>query len=152
MPLCVGTRRRAQPFKLRVQLTGRARSSTKPALRSQAGAALGDFAYFALIGQYLVGGIIVIAILISVARPVTVLLCALPDRRAKWTFEEILFMCWTRETGVIPAALAGLMLGMKTPGAHMIASVTFIAVLMTILIQAPTKKWLAGRLKLLENS
>jgi cell volume regulation protein A len=107
---------------------------------------------FGLIGQYLVGGIIVIAILILVARPLTVLLCALPDRRAKWTFEEIVFMCWTRETGVIPAALAGLMLGMKAPGAHMIASVTFIAVLMTILIQAPTKKWLAGRLKLLENS
>jgi potassium/hydrogen antiporter len=107
---------------------------------------------FGLIGQYLVGGIIVIAILILVARPLTVLVCALPDRRAKWTFEEMLFMCWSRETGVIPAALAGLMLGVKAPGAHMIASVTFIAVLMTILIQAPTKKWLADRLKLLENN
>jgi cell volume regulation protein A len=32
-----------------------------------------------------------------------------------------------------------------------IASVTFIAVLMTILIQAPTTKWLAGRLGLLED-
>ncbi len=39
----------------------------------------------------------------------------------------MLFMCWTRETGVIPAALAGLLLGMKAPGAQMIASVTFIA-------------------------
>jgi cell volume regulation protein A len=106
---------------------------------------------FRLIGQYLVGGIIVIAILILVARPMTVLLCAAPDRWAKWTFDELLFMCWTRETGVIPAALAGLLLSMKAPGAHMIASVTFIAVLMTILIQAPTKKWLAGRLKLLED-
>jgi cell volume regulation protein A len=77
--------------------------------------------------------------------------CVKADRRAKWTFDELLFMCWTRETGVIPAALAGLLLGMKAPGAHMIASVTFIAVLMTILIQAPTKKWLAGRLKLLED-
>jgi potassium/hydrogen antiporter len=106
---------------------------------------------FRLIDEYLVGGIIVIAILILVARPMTVLLCAVPDRRAKWTFDEMLFMCWTRETGVIPAALAGLLLSMKAPGAHMIASVTFIAVLMTILIQAPTKKWLAGRLKLLEG-
>ena len=51
-------------------------------------------------------------------------------------------MCWTRETGVIPAALAGLLLGMKAPGAQMIASVTFIAILMTILIQAPTTEWL----------
>ena len=67
----------------------------------------------------------------------TVFLCALPDRRARWSFNEMLFMCWTRETGVIPAALAGLLLGMKAPGAQMIASVTFIAILMTILIQAP---------------
>jgi cell volume regulation protein A len=32
----------------------------------------------------------------------------------------------------------------------MIVSVTFIAILMTILIQAPTTKWLAGKLGLLE--
>ena len=58
----------------------------------------------------------------------------------------MLFMCWTRETGVIPGALAGLLLGMKAPGAQMIVSVTFIAILMTILIQAPTTKWLGKRL------
>ena len=106
---------------------------------------------FNLVSQYLLGGIIVIAIFMSVARPLTVFLCALPDRRARWTFDEMVFMCWTRETGVIPAALAGLLLGVKAPGAHMIASVTFIAVLMTILIRAPTTKWLAGRLNLLEH-
>jgi cell volume regulation protein A len=106
---------------------------------------------FKLMNQYLLGGIIVIAIFILVARPIAVFLCALPDRRAKWTLEEMLFMCWTRETGVIPAALAGLLLAVRAPGAHMIASVTFIAVLTTILIQAPTTKWLAGRLNLLEH-
>jgi len=89
-------------------------------------------------GQYWFGGVIVVAILMLVARPVTVFLCALPDRRARWSFNEMLLMCWTRETGVIPAALAGLLLGMKAPGSQMIASVTFIAILMTILIQAPT--------------
>ena len=60
-------------------------------------------------------------------------------------------MCWTRETGLIPAALASLLLGLKAPGAQMIASVTFIAVLMTILIQAPTTKWLGSKLGLLED-
>ena len=40
-------------------------------------------------------------------------LCALPDRRARWSVNEMLFMCWTRETGVIPAALAGLLLAVK---------------------------------------
>ena len=61
----------------------------------------------------------------------------------------MLFMCWTRETGVIPAALAGLLLGMQAPDAQVIASVTFIAILMTILIQAPTTKWLGSKLGLL---
>ena len=106
---------------------------------------------FALMTQYLAGGVVVVVVFMLVARPVTVFLCALPDRRAKWSLEEMLFMCWTRETGVIPGALAGLLLGMNAPGARMIASVTFIAILMTILIQAPTTKWLGRRLGLLEK-
>jgi cell volume regulation protein A len=93
----------------------------------------------------------VVTVLMLVARPATVVLCALPDRRARWSFAELLFMCWTRETGVIPAALAGLLLGIKAPGAQTIASVTFIAILMTILIQAPTTQWLGRRLGLLEK-
>jgi cell volume regulation protein A len=112
---------------------------------------LGSQVDFALMGQYVVGGVIVIVVFMLVARPVTVFVCALPDRRARWSFNELLFMCWTRETGVIPAALAGLLLGMKAPGAQLIASVTFIAILMTILIQATTTKWLGRRLGLLER-
>jgi cell volume regulation protein A len=112
---------------------------------------LGSQVDFALMNQYLAGGIAVVVVFMLVARPIAVFVCALPDRRARWSLEEMLFMCWTRETGVIPAALAGLLLGMNAPGARVIASVTFIAVLMTILIQAPTTKWLAGRLGLLEG-
>ncbi len=110
---------------------------------------LGAQVDFALMNQYLLAGSAVVAIFMLVARPVTVFLCAGPDRRAKWSRNELLFMCWTRETGVIPGALAGLLLGMKAPGAQIIASVTFIAILMTILIQATTTKWLAGKLGLL---
>jgi len=113
---------------------------------------LGAQVDFSLMNQYLVGGIVVVTIFMLIARPVTVFLCALPDRRARWSFNEMLFMCWTRETGVIPAALAGLLLGMNAPGAQMIASVTFIAILMTILIQAPTTRWLGRRLGLLEEA
>jgi cell volume regulation protein A len=112
---------------------------------------LGAQVDFALIGKYGFGGVAVVATLMLVARPATVFLCALPDRRARWSFGEMLFMCWTRETGIIPAALAGLLLGMKAPAAQMIASVTFIAILMTILIQAPTTRWLGRRLGLLET-
>src|SRR5258707_2626190 len=112
---------------------------------------LGGQVDFGLMNRYLLGGIIVVAIFMVVARPVTVFVCALPDRRARWSGNEMLFMCWTRETGVIPAALAGILFGVKAPGAQMIAAVTFIAILMTILIQAPTTRWLAGKLGLLEK-
>jgi potassium/hydrogen antiporter len=112
---------------------------------------LGAQVDFTLMGQYGLGGVAVVTILMLVARPATVFMCALPDRRARWTLREMLFMCWTRETGVIPAALAGLMLGLKAPGAQLIASVTFIAILMTILIQAPTTQWLGRRLGLLQT-
>lgn len=110
---------------------------------------LGAHVDFGLMNQYLVGGVAVVMIFMFIARPLTVFACAGPDRRAKWSRQELLFMCWTRETGVIPAALAGMLVGLKAPGSHMIASVTFIAILMTILIQATTTKWLAGRLGLL---
>ena len=110
---------------------------------------LGAQVDFNLLNQYLLGGVVVVTVFMLVARPLTVFLCALPDRRAKWAYKEMLFMCWTRETGVIPGALAGMLVGMQAPGAHIIASITFIAILMTILIQATTTKWLARKLGLL---
>lgn len=110
---------------------------------------LGTQVDFALMNKYLFGGVAVVAVFMLVARPVTVFICALPDRRANWTLKELLFMCWTRETGVIPAALAGLLIGVGAPEAKLIASITFLAVLMTILIQATTTRWLAKKLGLL---
>lgn len=112
---------------------------------------LGAQVDFTLMSRYWLEGVAVVAVLMLVARPATVFLCTLPDRRARWSLPEMLFMCWTRETGVIPAALAGLLSGVKAPGAPMIASITFIAILMTILIQATTTKWLGRRLGLLES-
>ena len=113
---------------------------------------LGTQVNFSLMNKYLAGGAVVIAVFMLIARPLTVFICAVPDRKAKWTMNEMLFMCWTRETGVIPAALAGMLVGMKAPGAEMIASVTFLAIMMTILIQASTTKLLAKKLGLLVQS
>ena len=112
---------------------------------------LGAQVDFDLMNRYLAGGAAVVAVFMLVARPAAVFACALPDRRVKWTMKEMLFMCWTRETGVIPGALAGLLMGMNAPEAKVIASVTFLAITMTILIQATTTRWLAGRLGLLEE-
>lgn len=112
---------------------------------------LGSQVDFGLMNKYLVGGSAVVVVFMLMARPVAVFVCALPDRRVKWTLKELIFMSWTRETGVIPGALAGLLMGMKAPEAKVIAAVTFIAILMTILIQVPTTRWLAGKLDLLEK-
>jgi cell volume regulation protein A len=112
---------------------------------------LGAQVDFAEIGRHGFAAVAVVAVLMLIARPATVFACALTDRRARWSAREMLFMCWTRETGVIPAALAGLLLGAKAPGAAMIASVTFVAILMTILIQAPTTEWLGRTLGLSER-
>jgi cell volume regulation protein A len=112
---------------------------------------LGSQVNFALMGKHFWSGTLLVLVLMFVARPATVFLCALPDRRANWSLNEMLFMCWTRETGVMPAALAGILLGMKAPGAEVIASITFLTILLTIIIQATTTRWLAGKLGLLEE-
>jgi len=110
---------------------------------------LGSQVDFALLGQYWLAGVGIVLLFMFVARPLTVFICAGADRRAKWSFKEMLFMSWTRETGVIPAALAGMLVGMKVPGAEVVSAITFIAILMTILIQATTTQWLARKLDLL---
>lgn len=110
---------------------------------------LGTQVNFRLLSQYLWAAAGVVAVLMLLARPVTVFVSALPDRRARWNMKELIFMCWTRETGVIPAALAGMLAGAGAPGADVIAAVTFMAVLLTILVQATTTRWLARKLDLL---
>jgi len=110
---------------------------------------LGAQVDFGLIFDQGLAALAVVLIFMLVARPLTVLICAAPDRRARWSRNELLFMCWTRETGVIPGALAGMLLALNAPGAPVIASVTLVAIVVTILAQATTTRWLAQRLGLL---
>ena len=112
---------------------------------------LGSQVDFALLQQYFWPALGVVMVFMLIGRPIVVFACALPDRRAKWTLQELLFMCWTRETGVIPGALAGMLVGLKVPHSDVIASVTFLAILITIILQATTTKWVAGKLGLLES-
>jgi cell volume regulation protein A len=95
-------------------------------------------------------GLAVIAVLILVARPIAVAVCALPDRRARWSLPELAFLCWTRETGVVPAALVGVLAGLQVPHGDVLSSVVAIAIIVTLLAQALPAPWLAGRLGLLE--
>jgi potassium/hydrogen antiporter len=95
-------------------------------------------------------GLAVIAVLVLVARPLTVLACTAPDRRARWTRAELAFLAWTRETGVVPAALVGVLAGLGVPGVDVLASVVAIAIVTTLIAQAVPAPWLARRLGLLD--
>lgn len=112
---------------------------------------LGSQVNFGIIFRHFWSGLAVILVFMLIARPLTVLLSALPDRRAEWKWQEIVFMFWVRETGVIPAALSGMMAGAGVRYADIIASVTFMAVLLTILFQASTTSYVARKLGLEEH-
>jgi cell volume regulation protein A len=105
---------------------------------------------FDVLGENLLPSLAVLATLLLVARPLTVLTCVLPDRGAKWTRAEVAFLCWTRETGVVPAALVGVLAGLGVPDGDLYASVVALAIIGTLVLQALPAPWLAGRLGLLE--
>jgi potassium/hydrogen antiporter len=105
---------------------------------------------FATMADEALPGLVVIAVLVLVARPITVLACTAPDRRARWTRAELAFLAWTRETGVVPAALVGVLAGLGVPGVDVLASVVAIAIVTTLIAQAVPAPWLARRLGLLD--
>jgi cell volume regulation protein A len=102
--------------------------------------------------DHLWAGVAIMAVFIFVARPLTVLACLLPDRRGGWTREELLFLCWCRETGVVPAAVASLLVSRGVPGAEEAVTMVAFAIVTTLLLQATTAGIVARRLGLLASS
>jgi cell volume regulation protein A len=107
---------------------------------------------FDALGRYFFGGILVIAIFIFVSRPVTIFACLLPDRLGNWTRNELIFLSWCRYTGVIPAAVASILLARGVEGAEIAVSLVALAVVTTLLLQATTAGFLARRLGLIEST
>ena len=103
---------------------------------------------FGTIEDEAVPALITLAALILVARPLTVLACLLPDRRGRWQGEELVFLSWTRETGVVPAALVGVLVAEGVPYEAELATVVALAIVVTLALQSTTKAWLARRLGL----
>ncbi len=81
---------------------------------------------------------------------IVVLICTVFDIKAKWKINDKLFMMWVRETGVIPAALSGIVVSMKVPGYEIISSIVFMTILITLIVQASTTKLVAKKLDVLE--
>lgn len=111
---------------------------------------LGTQVDLAILSKYLLPSIISVLGLVFIARPIVVLICTIFDRKAKWNKNEILFMMWVRETGVIPAALCGIITAMKVPGYEIISSVVFMTILITLIVQGSSTKFVAKKLGLLE--
>jgi cell volume regulation protein A len=105
---------------------------------------------FRALGEEIIPALAVVAVLLLVARPVTVAICCLPDRRSRWSRAELAFVCWTRETGVVPAALVGVLAALSVPNGDLLASVVALAIIVTLAVQAVPAPWLARRLGLLE--
>ena len=101
--------------------------------------------------KYGLKSVIIVLVLMFVARPIVVLVCTLFDRKASWSKNEKLFMMWVRETGVIPAALSGIIVSTKVPGYEVISSVVFMTIIITLLVQASTTKIVAQKLDVLED-
>jgi cell volume regulation protein A len=92
--------------------------------------------------------LVTVGALVLLARPVTVLLCLLADRPGRWERREIAFVAWTRETGVVPAALAGVLIAEGVPYETELVTVVAVAIVVTLGLQSTTKAWLARRLGL----
>ncbi len=103
---------------------------------------------FDTIADEAVPALITLAALILLARPLTVLACLLPDRRGRWRREELIFLSWTRETGVVPAALVGILVAEGVPYEAELATVVALAIVVTLGLQSTTKGWLVRRLAL----
>ena len=112
---------------------------------------LGSQVDFLSLKQYGLLGLGIVVIFMLVARPITVLSSLLPDRKANWTRSEVLFFFWTRETGVIPAALVGIISGSGLVEGKLLSALVFEAILFTLLIQASTTPFLAKKLNLMDD-
>ncbi len=101
--------------------------------------------------KYWAPALLIALVLMFIARPLVVLICTLFYKNANWSFKDRLFMMWVRETGVIPAALSGIIVSMKVPGYEIISSVVFMTILITLIVQASTTKIVAKKLGVLEE-
>jgi potassium/hydrogen antiporter len=113
--------------------------------------ALGANLPFDRMADHALPALAVLAGLIFIARPLTVFAALGVDRRGRWRHNELVFVAWTRETGVVPAAVAGVLVAQGVSNENELLTVVALAVIVTLLLQTTTKPWLARRLGLLEE-
>ncbi len=94
-----------------------------------------------------VAEVIFVAVLVLVARPLAVAACTLKSRL---TFKERVFLAWVAPRGIVAAAVSSVFaLRLEKLGhqdAHLLVSITFMAIIGTVAIYGLTSGWVARRL------
>ena len=90
----------------------------------------------------------VVAALVLVGRPVSVVLSTVWFR-VPW--RDQVFLSWAGLRGAVPIVLATIPTLAGVPGAERIFDVTFVVVVVSVLLQAPTLPWVARRLGLADE-
>ncbi|WP_228242896.1 potassium/proton antiporter [Porphyrobacter sp. GA68] len=94
-------------------------------------------------------GIVITLILMFVARPLSVFLCLAPFRQFNWRAK--LFVSWAGLRGAVPIVLATFPIVAGVAGAFSVFNIVFFVVLLSSLIQGPTIKWAARKLRIGEH-
>lgn len=94
----------------------------------------------------LIPGLAVTAVLMFVARPLSVVICLLPFRRFGW--RTMVFVSWAGLRGAVPIVLATFPIVAGVPGAQTIFNIVFFVVVASSVIQGTTLGPLGRRLGL----
>jgi potassium/hydrogen antiporter len=94
----------------------------------------------------IVPGLGITFVLMLVARPVSVFICLAPFRSLDWRAK--LFVSWAGLRGAVPIVLATFPMVAGVPGAFTIFNIVFFVVLLSSVIQGPSIKWVARRLRI----
>lgn len=107
--------------------------------------ALGILSFPSRLMDVAIPAVAIAAVLIFVARPIAVFLCAAPFKFAR---QELTFLSWVGLKGAVPITLATFPMLANLPSASLIFDVVFFVVLVSALVQGWTLPAVARYLKL----
>ena len=105
---------------------------------------LGLLVYPTQLPDVIGSGLAVTAVLMIVARPLSVFVCLAPFRAFDWRAK--LFISWAGLRGAVPIVLATFPIVAGVPGSQTIFNIVFFVVIVSSVLQGPTMAWVAKKL------